>query len=91
MIYMLCEYIPQAKEFKTFELANKAESNPHMWVDSLSDEHIEIHPNTLNKDVFINEINNLTKNTNDCIVTYVNQKVIIKRKKTNVLYAIISL
>jgi len=86
----LSEYIDDAKEYRTFELANKAEDNDHLWVDSLSDEHIEIHSSDLNKDTFINEITNLVSDV-DCIVTFDNERMIVSRKATDALYAIISL
>ena len=64
--------IPDAKEYITYEIANKAEENKELFVDSLSNEHIEIHSTMETfpyRDNFNKELTNFVNgNTESCSI-----------------------
>ena len=88
---MIEQYIPEAKNFTTFDLADKAESNPSLWVDKMNDDAIEVHNCNFNNDIFIDEINGLVKDINNCTITFNTEKCTVHGKYKNVLYAIINI
>ena len=88
---MIENFIPEAQSFETFNLADKAECNPHLWVDKMNDDSIEVHSSSLNNDTFIEEINGLVKDIDSCTVTFDTEKIAINGKYRNVLYVIINL
>lgn len=88
---MIEQYIPEAKSFKTFNLADKAECNPHLWVDKMNDESVEVHSSDLNTDTFIEEVNGLVEGIDKCTVTFDTERVTVNGKYKNVLYVIINL
>ena len=88
MSFELVASIPEAKRYKTYELANKAEVTPGLMVDSLSDNHIEIHAeideleftNNL-REKFCNIITNFINGNNvECKMT-INKEIFIHNKK----------
>lgn len=88
----LLEYIPNANQFTSYNKACEAEQNPHMWVDSLSDEHIEIHSSVLNGEVFRNELTKfINKNWEKLRLEMFNETVITDGKKFRLPYAVLNL
>ena len=91
MFQVLHEYISNAKQYKTYELAEKAEAYPHMWVDSLSDNHIEIHACECNGEVFCKELTDfINKNIQSSDIKMKNEKLFINKQYIKLPYAIIS-
>ena len=90
MIYMIEEYISDAKTYKTYNLADKLENNPHMWVDNLSDDHIEVHSSDYNGKVFCEELTKFINNNIDsCKIEMMNERLFVNQKYCKVPYAII--
>lgn len=88
---MLNEYINNPEQYETYELAEKAESYPHMWVDSLSDNHIEIHACDCNGEMFINELTDfINNNIERSDIKMHNERLFINKEYVKLPYAIIT-
>ena len=88
---MLYEYIDNAQKYQTYELAEEAESYPHLWVDSLSDNHIEIHACDCDGEVFRNELTNfINKNIISSNIKMEHEKLFINKKYIKLPYAILT-
>ena len=93
----LKDSIPNAKEFKTYEIANKAEKINGLLVDSLSNEQIEIHPNidemlsTKYRDEFNKKLTDFINNNNiDCKIKLHREMFIKNKKLFRLQYAVLS-
>jgi hypothetical protein len=88
---MLNEYIDNPEQYETYELAEEAESYPHMWVDSLSDNHIEIHACDCNGEMFCNELTDfINNNIESSNIQMKNERLFINKMYINLPYAIIT-
>lgn len=88
----LIDYIPNAKKYTGYQKACKAEENPHMWVDSLSNEHIEIHSTTLNGEVFRDELTKfINNNWEEIRLEMFNEIITTNGKKFKVPYVVLNL
>ena len=88
---MLNEYINNPEQYKTYELAEKAEGYPHMWIDSLSDNHIEIHSCDCNGEVFISELTDfINNNIEKSDIEMYNERLFINKEYVKLPYAIIT-
>ena len=88
---MLNEYIDKPEQYKTYKLAEKAESYPHMWVDSLSDNHIEIHSCSCDNEVFRKELTDfINNNIKSSHIQMMNERLFINKQYVKLSYAIIT-
>lgn len=88
----LIDYIPDANKYISYFKAEELELNPQMWVDSLSDEHIEVHSTNTNGEMFCKELEKfLQKNYNHINIKMKNEIIIKNRKRYRVPYAILNL
>ena len=88
----LVDYIPDANNYVSYYKAEELENNPQLWVDSLSDEHIEVHSTNTDGKAFKDElIKLLRKNYIKVDFEFKNEQHVINGQVYQVPYAIINL
>lgn len=88
----LIEYIPDANKYIGYFKAEELEENPQMWVDSLSDNHIEVHSTNVNGEMFRKELEKFIQKNYISIEFQMKNEIIIENKKRyKVPYAVLNL